>query len=151
MNTHMENGYIRQAVMEDAAEISRLAEQLGYANTLDDMVSRLVRILADPDQVVLIVDVDVLKTAGYIHALKKVSLEVGPVVEVGGLVIQSKFRGMGLGGQLLDKAEDWAKNMGCQKIRLNSNIIRTEAHEFYKKRGYAIYKTQYAFVKMLSS
>lgn len=135
--------------MDDLPEISRLAHQLGYPNTLDQMQKRLTVILTNPNEKVLIVDVTGKKTAGYIHAEKHLSLEVEPLVEVGGLVINPQFRRQGLGKALLTAVEEWTRESGCKLIRLHSNIIREEAHQFYKDMGYSINKTQFSFIKSL--
>jgi GNAT superfamily N-acetyltransferase len=135
--------------MNDLPEICLLAHQLGYPNSLEDIQKRLAILLGNPDQVVFTVDTPEKKTAGYIHAHKQVSLETGLIVEVGGLVVNQKFHRQGLGKVLLSAAEEWAIKMGCEHIRLHSNIIREEAHQFYKDMGYSIVKTQYSFSKSL--
>ncbi len=140
---------IRLALPEDAPEICILAEQLGYPDSIDAVASRLQAILSDPSQVVFVVETGDKKVVGYLHAICQVSLETGLVTEVGGLVIHSDFRRMGLGKLLMAEAEKWAVSQGCQIIRLRSNIIRAEAHKFYRDLGYEIYKTQHAFIKSL--
>ncbi len=150
MNTENNRLCVRRADSNDGAAISILADQLGYPNSLNEMQKRLQAILINPDQTIFVVDFAQKKTAGYIHAIKLVLLEVEPLVEVGGLVIDQQFRRLGLGKLLLIAAEGWAKEIGCKQIRLHSNIVRTEAHLFYTDMGYSINKTQYSFVKSLT-
>lgn len=149
MDSTTSTGTVRRAVMDDVIDISLLAQQLGYPNRLQDMEKRLGKILSNSNQAVFVVDIAEQNTAGYIHAVKNTYLEAGTVVEVGGLVINGLFRRRGLGKLLLGAAERWAKEMDCRQIRLRSNVIREEAHQFYKDMGYTINKTQYSFVKTL--
>jgi len=141
--------FVRRADMDDLADISRLAEQLGYPNSLEDMQKRLQVILSNPEQAVFVVDTASKKVAGYIHALKHVFIEVDPVVDVGGLVIDEQYRRQGLGKILLAAVESWTMEVGYKHIRLRSNIIREASHQFYKNMGFSINKTQYSFIKTL--
>lgn len=63
------------------------------------------------------------------------------------LIVSKDYRNKGIGRQLLDKACDVAKEKGCYRIELHSNISRTEAHEFYEKYGFE--KGSYFFKKKL--
>ncbi len=48
----------------------------------------------------------------------------------------------------LNSARNWAtRRHEKTSIYLRSNIIRKEAHESYKRLGYSLIKTQYAFRK----
>jgi GNAT superfamily N-acetyltransferase len=149
MNDGLKDIHIRSVDLHDLPEISLLSCQLGYPNSEEDLQERLEKILANPDQAIFTVDITGKNTAGYIHAVKHVSLEVGTVVEVRGLVINQEFRRQGLGKALLAAAEEWAREIGCKQIRLHSNIIREGAHQFYKDMGYSIKKTQHQFIKNL--
>lgn len=87
MSKTQNNVFVRRADMDDLADISQLAEQLGYPNSPEDMQKRLQVILDNPEQAVFVVDSASKKVVGYIHAVKHVFIEVDPVVDVGGLVI----------------------------------------------------------------
>jgi len=49
----------------------------------------------------------------------------------------------------MQAAEAWTLEKGCTSVYLRSNVIRTRAHKFYKRIGYTIVKSQYAFRKNL--
>lgn len=76
-------------------------------------------------------------------------MESDPHAEIGGLVVDERHRDAGIGRLLLEQAEAWARAKGCGTIRLRSNIIRKEAHQFYLNVGYSNNKTQHAFAKTL--
>src|SRR5512133_1470379 len=149
MSETQNNVLVRRAVRNDLADINRLAGQLGYPNSLEDMQSRLQVILNNPEQAVFVVDTATKKVAGYIHAVKHVFIEVDRVVDVAGLVIDEQYRRQGLGNILLAAVENWALEGGYKNIRLRSNVIPETSHQFYKNLGYSINKTQYSFIKTL--
>lgn len=66
-----------------------------------------------------------------------------------GLVVDEAVRGSGIGAQLLDAAEAWARERGCTEIRVHSNVVRIRAHQFYRRLGYATVKSQHYFRKPL--
>lgn len=147
MANQTSKGNIRQAELADASEIRSLAEQLGYPNTISSIESRLEIILKDPAQVVFISETENGEICGYVHAIHQVHIELQPLVEIAGLVVHSDYRHAGYGKSLMARAEHWAFAKGCRIVRLHSNIIRKEAHNFYRSLGYDVYKTQYSFIK----
>jgi Acetyltransferases len=52
------------------------------------------------------------------------------------LVVDEASRGQGIGGALLDYVVEIARKTGCGRIELDSAFHRTEAHEFYERRGF---------------
>jgi len=70
--------------------------------------------------------------------------------EVGGLVVDSRARGKGIGRTLMTAAEAWARERGYTRLMLRSNTIRAEAHRFYQNLGYTIVKSQHKFQKLIA-
>lgn len=141
---------IRSARMKDAEALANLTSQLGYPATAEQIRGRFNMLQARPgEDVVLVAEVDG-KVVGWVHAHTYKLLVDAPEVEIGGLVVDEEMRGQGIGEQLMQAAEDWAREHDCESIYLRSNTIRTKAHEFYKRIGYEIIKSQYAFRKMLT-
>ena len=50
---------------------------------------------------------------------------------------------------LHQEAEAWARQHGCQQVRLRSNKVRVEAHRFYERIGYEAAKSQKVYWKAL--
>lgn len=140
---------IRVARREDAAALAPLVTQLGYPATTAQIDSRLALVLRDSGQLVAVAEVSG-RVAAWIHAALYQTLESGTAVEIRGLVVEEKLRGRGLGGALLGRAEQWARDQGARVVRLRSNVIRNGAHDFYQHMGYTIVKTQHAFRKDLN-
>ena len=85
------------------------------------------------------------------HRQVWIGLESGPDVEVGGLVVDEHHGGAGIGRLLMNEAETWARQQGCRRVRLRSNVVRTAAHEFYQRIAYTVCKTHYAFERILET
>ncbi|HET9400921.1 MAG TPA: GNAT family N-acetyltransferase, partial [Candidatus Acidoferrales bacterium] len=87
--------------------------------------------------------------AGWIQLFDEFGLAGGHRAEVAGLVVDESCRGAGVGRQLMEFAERWAKKRGCRAVYLRSNVTRAAAHIFYERMGYEHIKTQKAYRKIL--
>ena len=52
------------------------------------------------------------------------------------VVVKGSRRGRGLGKSLMREATGIARERGCYKLILSSNVLRTEAHDFYRELGW---------------
>ena len=139
---------IRPARQGDAADLARLTAQLGYDVESDGLAQRLSRVLASPDQGVIVADLDG-EVVGWVHTMIWEYLEAEAFVVIGGLVVDESRRKAGIGRALMQAAEEWARSRGHSVVRLWSSLARTGAHRFYERIGYTNIKTQYSFVKAL--
>ncbi len=139
---------IRPARSEDCPPLADLCTQLGYPSTPEQLTSRLRQIQADPDHAVFIAEEN-SAVIGWVHVHITPLLESDRTAEIGGLVIDEKKRGLGIGRALMEQAEAWANQHSCREIRLRSNILREAAHRFYEALGYKNLKTSYTFRKQL--
>jgi GNAT superfamily N-acetyltransferase len=137
---------IRRAQPEDADRLAALSTALGYPMTPAEAVRRLGEIAGHPDHAIL-----VAAAAGRVEGWIQVSLprifEAPLQAEIAGLIVDESTRGGGLGRQLLEAAEAWAREQGCVAIRVRSNVIRERAHAFYKREAFREIKTQKVFEK----
>ena len=53
------------------------------------------------------------------------------------LYLLKEYRGMGIGGHILDYVENEARKAGIGSMHLEVNQFKTRSQEFYQKRGYA--------------
>ena len=139
---------IRRAGPADAAEMSALAGQLGYPTRIEPLVRRLCAVLARPDHEALLAEIDGA-IVGWVHVLQTANVEADLCAAIGGLVVDAAHRGRGVGTALLAAAEEWAIRRGERRIRVRSNVVRTEAHRFYENHGYTLIKHQAVFDKTL--
>jgi GNAT superfamily N-acetyltransferase len=137
------NGIIRlAAVPGDSQAVAVLSGQLGYPTTASAVTERLAKLLGDPHHAVWVAVLPGGEIAGWVHAVERWMVMVDPFVEIGGLVVDARLRGKGVGAQLMAAAEGWAQKRGIDRVRLRSNVARTEAHRFYERLGYERTKQQ---------
>jgi GNAT superfamily N-acetyltransferase len=140
---------IRRARRGDATRIAALSGQLGYPATTRQVAKRLSLVLAEYASACFIAEKRGEDVVGWVHVSSTPLLEVQRRAEVNGLVVEEKSRNENVGWLLLEAAEKWARQFGCQEMSVRSNVIRDRAHGFYLKHGYEHYKTQKAFRKSL--
>lgn len=140
---------INKASSSDGTQLVEIINSaLGYdvsENTLND---RIQKILQRHDHLLMVAKIDD-QVVGFCHGYLRLLTEVVEAIEIGGLAVTEEHRGKGVAKQLVTAIEDWAKTMGYTQVVLASNIIRTNAHEFYEHLGYKKIKQQFAFEKNL--
>lgn len=134
----------------DIPAVAELATQLGYPSTAAQIERRFHALEETPDASVLIAENPEGTVLGWIHVFRTRHLESDPGAEIGGLVVDEAARGRGVGSALVTAAEVWAKERGYEMVSVRSNVIRVEAHEFYKSRGYEVLKSQVKLRKTLA-
>jgi GNAT superfamily N-acetyltransferase len=141
---------VRAARTDDLAALTELAAQLGYPADQSTIAGRLEAILSGKvDNDVLVATDTVGNVVGFVHVSIRPLLVADRTAEICGLVVTESTRGNGHGKRLMAAAEKWARERDCVEVSLRSNIIREDAHQFYKCIGYEVYKTSLAFKKKL--
>ena len=140
---------IRSAEDRDVTTLARLAGELGYPSTPEQVRERFDNIKAAPHQATFVAVTNADAVIGWIQLSEARSLESEPRAEITGLVVDSNFRGGGAGSLLVQRGEEWARQRGLVVIGVRSNIIRERTHLFYERLGYAVTKTQKVFRKRI--
>ena len=139
----------RAAESRDVTAIARLAGELGYPSTAEQVKDRLAYLEGDPRHATFVAAVTEDEVIGWIHLSEVHSLASEPHAEITNLVVDSRFRGAGTGHMLVERGERWARERGLAMIGLHSNTIRERAHAFYLRLGYTVTKSQKVFRKTL--
>ena len=139
----------RPAESRDVTAIARLAGELGYPSTAEQVKDRLAYLEGDPRHATFVAAVTEDEVIGWIHLSEVRSLGSEPRAEITNLVVDSRFRGAGTGRLLVERGERWARERGLAVIGLRSNVIRERAHVFYARLGYTVTKSQKVFRKKL--
>ena len=128
---------IRSPRAEDAADIAALMTELGYPSEARDVPQRLEALRGDPASVVWCAELDGrvvgVGTARVFAAIN----QDAPVAWLTALVVAERARGRGVGTRIVKVAEEWARAQGASRLALTSALHRSEAHDFYKRLGYA--------------
>jgi GNAT superfamily N-acetyltransferase len=138
---------IRPARIEDAKEIAKLCMQLANQVSAEQVEERLDKINEEKDSIIFLYEMD-NAICGWVHVFGKCMIQL-EYAEIGGLVVDTEYRGKGIGKNLMRKAEEWAMEKGYSEVRLRSGGHRKEAHDFYKSIGYENIKWQEVFSRKL--
>jgi GNAT superfamily N-acetyltransferase len=146
---------IRPMTAADADEVAALCGQLGYPSTPAQIAHRFSLLIEQRENAVFVAEDDEddedddEQLVGWIHVVGRVYLDSDPFAQIGGIVVDERWRGQGVGRALLAQAEEWANSRGYDEIRLWSNVVRSQAHAFYEQFGYTPVKSSYVFRKSL--
>ena len=143
----MSKPIIRQAVESDAAELARLTSQLGYPVAEAAIRVRTARIFGTADHRLLVAEAPGGELAGWIHGFLCQLLESDFRVEIGGLIVDERWRRSGVGRRLVQAIEDWAVESRASELSVRCREERTESHRFYECLSFRHTKTQRVFRK----
>ena len=129
---------IRHAEFEDIPSLLPLLSELGYPCELEDFKARFLRFLSNPGYGVAVCQID-SEIVGF-AAWSKSNLFVLDKVRfhIEALVVAEKYRGKGIGKELMIFVETIAKQHLPAIVDLTSGLRRAGdgSHEFYKRLGY---------------
>lgn len=141
---------IRKAAVSDFAAIAQIGrEEMGYKESEDALVEKILPKVLEKDYERVFVAVCDGAVAGFVHAEQYELLYYPAMVNILGLAVSGEYRCLGLATKLMEAVEDWARECEIREIRLNSGITRKGAHEFYRKNGFDDEKEQMRFLKTL--
>jgi N-acetylglutamate synthase-like GNAT family acetyltransferase len=139
---------IRDAVLSDSADIAQLTAELGYIADTEAIRGRLSKILGQKDQLVAVA-VSEGNIVGWLQVHTSEVLESGFRAEIVGLIVAERCRRHGVGRRLVQRAEQWAVEIGAEMVVVRSNTKRVESHSFYPALGFPMAKTQAVYRKAL--
>ena len=121
----------------DATGIAELIEVLGYPCTRAEAVIRLRAIANEHDQALLVADRGGA-LCGLVCLDLMYHLPLGArTARITALVVAPAHQGEGIGRDLMQAAETWARQAGAARIEVTSAAHREKAHAFYRACGYA--------------
>lgn len=137
---------VRRAEVADAARLVPLFDDLEHPSTEEQLVRRLTRLAGDPTYAAWVGEADgelLAFAAG--HLLHLVEND-DPAAQLTALVVAHERQGQGLGKQMVEVFETWARGLGACRYMVTSSMRRTDAHAFYEARGYD--RTSFKFAKV---
>ena len=135
------NYKVREAKVEDAAEIHSLASEL--AETVGDspseeeaIMARLEELLDEPRARVLVAENEAGIVGGVSFWIKPDLAHGDTVVEVPMLVVAEDHRRTGVGKLLMEEVRNVASDNGASQIELVATRSNVTAREFYRSLGF---------------
>jgi len=139
----VERVIVRSAELED---VERLVELLGYGALMDrtERPSELGAYRAALAEIQAAADNDLLvaEVAGEVVGMCQLVVfrhfqQLGGLCgEIESMHVHPEFRSKGVGAQLLAAAIEAARQAGCYRVQLTSNLRRPDAHRFYRRHGF---------------
>jgi GNAT superfamily N-acetyltransferase len=138
---------IREFEYKDKSDIKRLFAILtGTTISASDLINRLDYIKTSTIDSLYVYELNntVIGLLGF--RIRENLEENSRYGEISAIVVDTDYQNQGIGRQLIDFAEQLAKDLNCKGTWLVSGFNREEkAHQFYKSLGYDA--TGYRFVK----
>jgi GNAT superfamily N-acetyltransferase len=142
---------VRRMTDADAAAVNELVAQLGYPDDIGKTETAIRAVLGSEVGDAFVAEDAEGRVIGWAHVFMVPFIESGPNAELGGLVVDERYRGTGAGRALVERVESWARERGAADLCLRSNVVRGGAHKFYQHLGFEVQKTQHKFRKSLGS
>lgn len=142
------NAHIRKVEASDADSVAQLSAELGYPASIPAISERIQCVTASTERATYVACID-STVVGWIDVFEVLHLQSGASAEIGGLVVSSRYRSAGIGAQLVQHAERWARQRGLVRVIVRSRSTREAAHRFYLREGYEQTKTSAVFAKTL--
>ena len=128
---------------------SLFTQEAEFKSDRDAQVRGLKSVIENNDVGDILVVRDNDHVIAMVNILYTVSTALGARVGIlEDMVVSSAGRGSGVGSKLLERAMEFAKEKGCQRITLLTDHDNEGAHRFYQKHGFSL-STMVAFRKSL--
>jgi GNAT superfamily N-acetyltransferase len=127
---------IRSARLGDGPAIEQLLRQLGYTGAEGFLPQKLRRMLADPDERLLVYETAVGVVAFVsVHFIPQIGV-AGDFARISYFSVDDSVRGQGIGREMEEYVVMLAKERQCDRIEVHCHSRRTDAHRFYFRQGY---------------
>jgi GNAT superfamily N-acetyltransferase len=141
--------HIREAQPQDANNLTRLLDQLGYGGSGAFIQNRIQLLTQHPDAGILVCEVEE-QVVGFLAYQFFVQFGLmGEFCRISYFCVDQHFRGRGIGESLEDEMEKRARSRKCDRIEVHCGGDRFRAHTFYTKTGYT--ESPKYFIKQLKT
>lgn len=129
---------VRPAAESDATSISALLHELGYSLEVAQVKKNIALLSSSLSDAVFVAEEN-LSIVGVIsfHVIPLFYI-VGNLGRISSLVVNSQWQRRGVGGRLVQAAEEFGWSKSCLRIEVTSGDQREGAHEFYQSLGYQL-------------
>ncbi|MDR3602526.1 MAG: GNAT family N-acetyltransferase [Desulfosporosinus sp.] len=136
LRLEMEHMGIRNAKEDDWKRIKELLEQLGYSDTDSFLKAKILTLLGNPDEELLVYELGTEVVAVMsLHFIPQLALE-GDFARISYFAVDGKMRSRGVGREIEEYCIQLAKDRKCDRVEVHCNSRRTDAHRFYFRQGF---------------
>jgi GNAT superfamily N-acetyltransferase len=134
---------LRPAKPSDGPAVARLLGELGYQCTREEAVDRIMTVLEDPSQVLLLAELHG-EACGLLALDFMFYVPLGRTTcRITTLIVADSHRKLGVGRELLREAEQRARVANAARIEVTTASHRHDAHDFYRACGYSESSTRF--------
>ena len=139
--TIMENLKIREFSFSDNSDVLELLYELGRPKPQNVQEEEVFQQLInnydkDPKKRIFVAETK-NKIVGVVIVLVLLRLnQIDSEIYIPELIVSKNYQNQGIGKELINSCIDFAKEMNCYRIRLESGNQRLESHKFYRKLGF---------------
>ncbi|MEO6656103.1 MAG: aminoglycoside 6'-N-acetyltransferase [Pyrinomonadaceae bacterium] len=132
---------IRPLAESDLAEWLRLRLLLWDESSEDDHKAEMVDIIENSDaQFVAVADLGDGRLGGFLEASIRSHVEDCDTENVGyleGWFVEESYRQLGMGGRLVQFAEEWARAKGCTEMASDAEVDNIVSQQAHSRLGYS--------------
>lgn len=142
---------IREVTPSDFQEWFDLAQQLWPDYEPDEMTDALNGIQNSPIESAFLLRTADRLAVGFINLSLRYDYVPGatkrPVAYVEGIFVRADFRQQGLGKQLIQHAEEWARHQGCSELASDVLLDNVASQAFHRQVGFEEADRVVSFIK----
>jgi len=141
---------IRDYAVDDADALFELYRHWDRSRDFDrgEFMESLPEVLADPELRILVA-IDGESLCGYAQLSERRSLGHNASLRVDQLLVDKSKRSAGIGGALMARIEEIARDGCFATVSLHSQVQRSRAHVFYERLGYELKKISKYYEKTI--
>ena len=134
---------LRSPVIHDAPVLVPLLAELGYAVPEATVRANIANLANGPaDRAWVAENSDSILGLVSVH-LTPLFHATGHLGRITSLVVRSDARSTGVGRLLMQRAQDFCWEAGCERIELTSSDHREGAHRFYERLGFQVHSRRF--------
>lgn len=143
---------VKQAELSDLYDIAELAFELWPEHTIDELKDEMEEYISKKGCVIFLNwDGDIPN--GFAQCSLRTDYvegtETSPVGYLEGIFVREEHRNEGIGTELLEACEKWARNLGCTEFASDCELSNDDGFSFHVRSGFSAVNRIICFTKQL--
>ena len=147
------NDLIREATINDCAEIANLAKEIWTNNLISELEKEFYEIIDSEKSCIYVFEDEDKRIKGFAQCNLRYDYVEGtkssPVGFLEGIYVTEEYRGKGIGKVLLSAVQSWAKEKGCIEFASECGINNSTSYNFHIHHGFKEVNRVICFTKKL--